>query len=128
MLERNTIISSNVIRILKESAHPLSVSHVMESLARKDLNPNKATIYRILKKLIHKNELTEITVRNGASYFELKKDHHHHFICNQCETAFCLDGCHVHAQNIDVSRLLPTKKFKIESHDFNVYGICEACT
>ena len=127
MLERNTIVSSNVISMLKESAHPLSVSHIIEALKYKDINPNKATIYRILKKLIHKNELTEITVRNGASYFELKKDHHHHFICTQCATAFCLDGCHVHTQNIDVSTLLPTKKFKVESHDFNVYGICDSC-
>lgn len=128
VLERKTTISNHVLRQLEDSHHPLSVSQIMDRLAKHNMNPNKTTIYRILDKLITKGAVTEISVRNGATFYEFSHQHHHHFICNECETVFCLDACHVHSHGINLTELLPNKKFKIQSHDFNLYGVCEPCS
>ncbi|MEK9657267.1 MAG: transcriptional repressor [bacterium] len=127
MFKRKTIIASNVLKILTEAKSPLSVSNIIEELSKEEIVPNKATVYRILTKLMDKKRVTEIKNKNGAAYFELFHNHHHHFICDDCETAFCLEGCHVKKLNINMSELLPSKNFKILSHDFNIYGICEGC-
>lgn len=127
MLERKTTISSHVLKQLEESLYPLSVTQIMEQLDKRGLNPNKTTIYRILEKLINKKAVAEIAIRNGATYYEFAHGHHHHFICNQCDTVFCLDACHVESQDINLTELLPNQQFKIQSHDFNLYGVCEPC-
>lgn len=128
MFERKTIISTNVLRILEQSKYPLTASHIIFSLKTKSINPNKPTIYRILNKLITKKVVTEFRIRQGISYFEISGKHHHHFICDTCETAFCLNGCHADLYNIDFSKLLPNKNFQLVSHDFNLYGLCETCS
>ena len=128
MLIRKTTISVFVINLLKESNSPLSVLQIMEKLKQANLTPNKTTIYRILEKLVQKKTFNEVSLRNGVTYYEFSKGHHHHFACNQCELVFCLDACHVHSHKIDLNALLPNKKFKINSHDFNLYGLCEPCS
>lgn len=127
MLQRKTTISSHVLKQLEKSRHPLSVAQIMKQLHKRGLNPNKTTIYRILEKLINKNAVAEIAVKNGATYYEFSHGHHHHFICNHCDTIFCLDACHVESHDINLSELLPNQQFKIHSHDFNLYGVCELC-
>jgi len=128
MLERKTTISTEVLHVLEGASSPLSVAQIMESLDEKGLRPNKTTVYRLMEKLIGKKAVSEISVRNGTAYYELSKGHHHHhFVCNECETVFCLDSCHVESHGINLSALLPYKGFQIQSHDFNLYGVCEPC-
>ena len=127
MIERKTIISTNLLKILKATTVPLSVSQLMDALEKKDLHPNKTTIYRLLEKLIQSETITEVSVKNGASVYELKTGHHHHFICNSCNEVYCLNHCHIHSLEVDLSKLLPNDKFSIQTHDFNLYGICESC-
>ena len=127
MFERNTIVSSHVLNLINESNHPLSVSEIMTQLEIQGYTPNKTTVYRILNKLVDKKVATKFSVRNGVSYFEVSQDHHHHFICNECETAFCLGGCPFESNLINYNRLFPNKKFKVKYHEFNLYGTCEPC-
>ena len=130
MLERNTIISSTVLRLLKDSKHPISVTQILESLKKKKLTPNKTTIYRILTKLLDKKLITELSIKSDTKYYELTthSHHHHHFICTKCESIHCLDSCILESQNINLNTLLPNESFHIESHDFNLYGLCNLCS
>ena len=127
MLKRKTIISNYVLKEFEKSKHPLSVNQIIENLKAKELTPNKTTIYRIIEKLLAKNIISEISIKNYASVYEFTKGHHHHFICNECNTVFCLDQCHEKSPQIDLDNLLPNKNFSIQSHDFNLYGTCENC-
>ena len=70
MFERQTIISSKVFELLKNSKHPLSVLDIISALNKEQFTPNKTTIYRILKKLLAKHAITEINIRNGQTKFE----------------------------------------------------------
>ena len=127
MLERSTTISNSVIDILKQSNHPLSASKIMQQLNKMSLRPNKTTIYRIIKKLLDKKIITEITIQNGAAFYEFTKKDHHHFICNQCDTVFCLHTEMINNQKETFKQLLKNKPFIVQSHKLNLYGLCEPC-
>eukprot|EP01047_Picozoa_sp_COSAG01_P034888 COSAG01_NODE_2642_length_7323_cov_13.197121_6_plen_132_part_00 len=130
MLKRNTIVSTRLLEVLETATHPLSAIQILNKLAEQNLRPNKSTVYRILDKLIAQNTLHAIVLKQGRTYYEMTKGkhhHHHHFFCEVCETLFCLSRCHVDTFNIDLSALLPNKKFKITQHDFNLYGRCDKC-
>ena len=129
MLERKTTISRQVMDIMRHSSHALSVMQIMEKLAKLDLNPNKTTIYRMLDKLVEKDNVSSTTLSNGVTYYELKHGHkhHHHFFCQNCEMVFCLNSCHLEHLNIDPSIMLPNPSFQITSHEFNLYGKCDRC-
>tara|TARA_B100000586_G_C20112743_1_gene430921 strand:+ start:88 stop:486 length:399 start_codon:yes stop_codon:yes gene_type:complete len=127
-LTRKTIISTKVLELLKSATAPLSISQLMTQLADLGLHPNKTTLYRLMDKLVTYRKVALITLNNGKSYFELIKNrHHHHFFCNTCSELFCLKQCHVDMFNINLDQLLPTKEFKITTHEFTLYGICEPC-
>ena len=128
--ERNTIISTKVMAILKDAHHAISLNQLMQKLRDDKLEPNRSTIYRIIQKLLDTEQLHSITIKTGTTYYELgkpKAGHHHHFVCTTCETLYCLQACHVEALNIDLSKLLPGPGFELESHDFNLYGRCATC-
>ena len=129
MLERKTIVSTQLLKILKKSRTPLSAEQIFTLLKDKEITPNKTTIYRILDKLKKSHSLLEISIRNGKKYYELneKKHHHHHFICNNCEHVYCLDSCLIDVHKINLEKLIPNKNFEILSHEFNIYGNCSAC-
>ena len=135
VFERNTTLSTTVQKIMEKTDQAISIAQLMVKLAKEHLYPNRTTLYRMMEKLQKKEIVTMIPLRSGVSYFELVKKtksrhdhHHHHFFCNQCERLFCLDQCHVHSFDIDLTKLLPNPNFQIRAHDFNLYGICEGCT
>ncbi|EPH12885.1 Fur family transcriptional regulator [Facklamia hominis] len=47
--------------------------------------------------------------------------HHHHFICVNCGKALVLDACPLEQVHTDLS------SFKVLSHRFEVFGLCEDC-
>ena len=130
MLQRKTIVSTELMNIFERSSQPLSVNQLIEKLKDKGLTPNKSTIYRIVEKLKKQDTVTEIKTTNGNSYYELNKHthHHHHFICSSCDTVYCLDQCHLDAFKINTKKLLPNQNFIIKSHEFNLHGICGQCS
>ena len=55
------------------------------------LTAHRTYIIFLLKKLIKKNEISEIISKLGEKYYEIKSHNHDHFICNLCEKIICLD-------------------------------------
>ena len=128
IFERNTAISKNVIQILEEHHAPISVSQVTIKLNKLNLTPNKSTLYRIFDKLKEKKRVTELILKNGITYFELKSNHHHHhFVCEDCDIVYCLSTCHLDKLNINTNDLTPNSNFKVKHHEFTLYGICDLC-
>ena len=127
MLGRKTMIKSSLLKILEQSNSPISVPQILQQLAEKNLNPNKTTIYRILEKLVLNQEVSEIAVKNKANYYELFKEGCHHFICNQCDVVRCFDDIKLDKPQFDFNRFLAHSSVQIQSHELNVYGICESC-
>ncbi len=130
MFERKTAVSDFVIKLFKKNDSPLSVNQILYSLNQQSLFPNKSTVYRIIDKLKKQQFICEVPLKYGPTYFELNRNlhHHHHFFCNHCEKLFCLDVCNFDFQDLISSQFTKQNiSFKIQSHDFNLYGVCDVC-
>ena len=114
--------------ILNDLSKPLSATTLLKELKNIGLNPNKTTIYRILKKLVEKKIAIEFSGKNGITFFEISNEHHHHFICNYCNTAYCLKNDDLNLKSNHLKSIEEKNNFKIESLNFNLYGICKPCS
>ena len=90
---------------------------------------DRVTIYRTLQTFVDKGIIHTIPTADNSVLYALCKDdctagHHHdnhvHFICDTCDTTYCLD--HVFIPTV----LLP-KGFKQKQTDVVVSGICKNC-
>ncbi|MBM7570996.1 Fur family transcriptional regulator [Aquibacillus albus] len=80
------------------------------------------TIYRNLH-LFHEVGILETTELNGEKHFRMKCDHqhHHHFICKDCGITKEIHKCPMDEIEEEL------KSFAIDSHKFEIYGLCPAC-
>ncbi|MCZ2299256.1 MAG: transcriptional repressor [Chitinophagales bacterium] len=90
---------------------------------------DRVTIYRTLQTFVEKGILHTIPTADNSVLYALCKDdcsqgHHHdnhvHFICDNCNTAYCLD-------NTDYAKPQLPKGFKQTRTDVIVSGICIKC-
>ena len=126
MFDRNTIISSTVLTILKNASQPMPVKDIIAQLNEESITANKTTIYRIINKLKQKKEISELTINKGATYYELRCDKQAHLICNKCDSIRCLDLKEI-MPLVKLQQAAMSKQFEINSHELNVYGTCELC-
>lgn len=81
------------------------------------------TIYRNLTTFVDV-DVVEVTELDGEKRFRSKcasTEHHHHFICLDCGNTKSIHGCPM--ENIPVD--LPG--YKVQSHKFEIYGLCPEC-
>lgn len=91
---------------------------------------DRVTIYRTLQTFTDKGIIHTIPSADNAVLYALCKDecsagHHHddhiHFMCDQCNTTYCLD-------HITVPRMSLPEGFVVQQTDVVVSGICNKCS
>lgn len=82
------------------------------------------TVYRNLRLLCDIGILEQLMFDDGVKFkLHCADEHHHHFICLECEKTYSIDFCPVHyVADSD----LP-ENFEIVRHKFELYGYCESC-
>ncbi len=113
-----------VLRVIKDAGHHPTANEVFA--AAKDLLPgiSFATVYNSLKYLKEAGLIAEIMFGSGASRFDRMTDRHDHAICTKCgklvdiEMDLPLDF---------VSTATKVSKFKTESIEFTLRGLCPDC-
>jgi Fur family peroxide stress response transcriptional regulator len=114
-----------VLQVIREADEHLTASEVFA--AAKDLLPSIsfATVYNSLRFLKEAGHIAEIQFGNGASRFDRMTSRHDHAICTQC------------GKLVDIEMDLPAdllknaakfSKFKPESIEFTLRGLCPDCT
>lgn len=124
---RQTPVSRALHDIFGKTPQPLSVTELLEQLARHGLVANKTTIYRQLSALCKKGIVKEIPIAGHALHYELvaAKQHHHHLICINCHRK----------QDISITedfkrheRSIKKKQgFAVTHHSLEFYGYCQQC-
>lgn len=109
--------------------------HTNNALAHADIETqtgeqfDRVTIYRTLQTFVEKGIVHTIPTADNSVLYALCKSectqgHHHdnhvHFICDKCDTTYCLDNIHIP----DVQ--LP-EGFKAVQTDLVVSGLCSNC-
>lgn len=80
------------------------------------------TVYRNLKLMQEMSLIEQFNFENGPK-FRLhcqEHDHHHHFVCMQCETVVPLTYCPLDSADIP-------EHFEVVKHRFEVQGYCGDC-
>jgi len=115
-----------ILEIFKEQNNALAHSDVEKRTGEKF---DRVTIYRTLQTFVEKGIIHTIPTADNAVMYALCKDecsagHHHdkhiHFICDNCNTTYCLDSVVTPEVNLP-------EGFKPKLIDVVVTGICDNC-
>src|SRR5688572_3299809 len=82
---KSTKVRRALVEVLLKTNSPLSVTDLLQSLSKKDLKPNKTTIYREIEFLRTQEILEEVEFNDGKKRYEISQEHHHHLICINCQ-------------------------------------------
>ncbi|MBS3821239.1 MAG: transcriptional repressor [Planctomycetes bacterium] len=123
MTERNTRQKTAVATVLAEARTPLTPRDIQVRARTIVATISQATVYRILKGLLEKQDVTTVQLPGEPPLYEQAgKTHHHFFRCRRCKQMYEVQGC----DNL-IDRLVP-KGFTLEDHDVFLFGLCRTCT
>lgn len=81
-----------ILDTLIQQDKPMSVLEVAILGKEKNINYNNSSFYRQFKTLVSQNIITEYRFAEGISKYEIvKKHHHYHLICTNCNSTICVD-------------------------------------
>jgi Fur family ferric uptake transcriptional regulator len=119
---RNTKQKDAIRTAFVETDRPLSPEEILSYAQRSVPDLSLGTVYRNLKTMAEEGWLVAVHFPGGPPRYEISgKEHHHHFLCNDCRKVYELEGC-----TPAIKFKLP-REFRAHSHDFILYGICAAC-
>src|ERR1700683_871332 len=114
-----------LMNLLETTEKPVDVQSMIEYLAKKDIQTDPATVFRIVNMFTEKGLLKPIQLNEGKFRYELaSKADHHHLVCTRCGDIQDISDC-----NIDVleNHIEKKKNFKVTSHALEFFGICQNC-
>lgn len=104
--------------------HP-TADEVYEYIKDNGLNIGKATVYRILNRMVEENEILHLSMPIGPDRFDATVSEHQHFECKVCKKIFDIDIPEL--SEID-SRLKSELGYSVENHNIIFEGICPECS
>lgn len=110
---------------LGASSAPQSVPELLRLFAKRKLYPNKTTLYRELEQLVAKDIVHKVQLSETRISYELSFEHHHHFVCEECEQVTEISFCESVMKKIE-SVLQEEGKY-VYRHNFELFGRCERC-
>ncbi len=124
--ERVTVARRAMLRVLCEAPIPVTAVHLLRALAERGVVVNKSTVYRELQFFQKKGIARAIQFDERTKRYERTPDaHKHHLICTECKKIedVVLD----HDLDQVERRLTHEKKFKLQRHALEFYGVCGEC-
>ena len=123
MQERTTKQKECIKEYLKNSyIHPTAFD-VLKSAKENNINIGLTSIYRILNKMVEKQEAFSIITKDNIVHYDTNRGDHYHFICTSCNKIIDID------YDIEVFTQLE-KRYKINFssiQDVHIYGLCSDC-
>jgi Fur family ferric uptake transcriptional regulator len=117
---RDTKQKRAIRRVFETATRPLSTDEILAEASCVSEGLGVATVYRAVRNLADEGFLTAVDVPGRPTLYERAgKSHHHHFVCDECERVYEIEGC-------DVKAKLP-RGFRTRDHDVTVYGTCASC-
>jgi len=115
-----------LVKIFQPDRLPLTELEIRDRLSKAGTKVNKTTVYRELAHLKKNKFISEIEFGDGKKRYELDSGkHHHHLVCTACNK---IDE--IYADNdigLIEKQIVQQKRFKIQSHSLEFFGVCESC-
>ena len=113
-----------VLQVIRDAREHLTANEVFAAAKEKLPSISFATVYNSLRYLKDAGHIAEIQFGNGASRFDRVTHRHDHAICTKCGTLVDIEMEHPREL---VERAAKYSKFKPESLEFTLRGICPEC-
>jgi Fe2+ or Zn2+ uptake regulation protein len=112
-----------ILEALKNIKKPATIDFIKENIIGEI---HHVTLYRSLATLVEFGLVYQTDFREGVAYFELQKDnyHHHHLVCTRCKEKKDFSYC----PNIPIEKINKDLGFLVQSHIFEIFGVCNSCT
>jgi Fur family transcriptional regulator, ferric uptake regulator len=121
-MQRDTRQRRAIRKAFREAGHPLSPQELLELAQEHVESLGIATVYRNLRSLQEEGWLEAVELPGEPARYEVAgKGHHHHFHCRDCDRVYEVEGCPGNLKDVT------PKGFKLERHEFVLYGLCDAC-
>ena len=116
-----------VLELFLTEEHPIAADEIQKKLKRKRITSNLSTIYRELEFLTNEEVIHEVKLQDKKRLFELSfKKHHHHLYCLKCESIEEVEMDH-ELETLE-KKITQNKKFTIQSHLLEFFGLCSRCS
>lgn len=115
-----------VLKILKNAPQPVTLDDIVQQLSEIGISANLSTIYRILEQFENSRILLKSVPRKPFQpLYEYRDDvHSHHLICVRCGEIQMIANCPLEDYEAQVAK---EKGYIIQSHRFDLYGLCGTC-
>jgi Fur family ferric uptake transcriptional regulator len=121
-MERNTRQKRAVWEILSQANRPLCEQEIRDAAQRLVPGIGRATVFRALRRLLMEQRAVQVQLPGHQCRYAIAgKEHHHHFVCQDCGLVFDLPD-----SSPDLSRLAPPQ-FEVNSQAIVLYGKCTIC-
>lgn len=107
------------------SSYPLTVQQIHESLQKKNIRVDLASIYRSLELFVEMGIVHVIEFGEDKKRYEIvdHDNHHHHLLCNKCGT---IEDITINESTL-LTHIQTKSKFKIDHHHLEFFGLCQHC-
>ena len=124
---RKTPLREVLLEILLEKERPVSVPEISTALNEKGLSPNVATLYRQLETLQKHGIIQSVLLDPKMQHFEIHKDHHHHFVCENCDIISDLHSPDIESAFHRFENELRDRGLIVKKHELTFFGECVTC-
>ena len=113
-----------ILRVLRSTTSHPTADWVYDEVRKEIPNISLGTVYRNLKLLRQRGEISEIDLSSTFSRFDGNPDNHYHFRCEKCGRVFDVDE----PINKELDERIAQKTgFKISHHRLEFRGLCKEC-
>ena len=124
MKRRETRQRKAILNLLRSAdSHP-TADRIYGEIRKAIPNISKGTVYRNLKILREKGEISELNLSGTISRYEGRQENHYHFRCDKCGRVFDLDEP---VNNELDERVAKRTGFKVTYHQLEFRGLCKDC-
>jgi Fur family transcriptional regulator, ferric uptake regulator len=113
-----------ILKVLTDVAAPISAEEIGAKI--KDVNYDRATLFRTLKTFTELNITNAIDLGEGSQRYEINCEvhhHHHHIVCTRCKNVevvpFCIPD--------RFKKILQKKGYINIAHRLDFSGVCGNC-
>jgi len=125
---KETPVRRALIQFMLGLSKPACVAGILRQLQKKNLKPNKTTIYRELQFLMEQGLVHELDFGGGRKCYEWVSDHHHHLVCRKCHRIEEVETDRLEKVLASFENKLKSKsKFDGITHTLEFYGVCDQC-